>query len=469
MPNLMRVCYLVSHGFSARMVLHSRLIEQLNAQSISVQILAPAKAAAGLKVFERENQLTVHSVEYRSNKWIANLADFKRYLREPIRNNAALWSRHQYVLNGGAGSKAKLIARFNYLAHRALYWSKLAQATYNKLDQRIHRSSALIQHLETTLLVSTYPVTAFEVSALLAAKELGIPTVGHLLSWDNITCKGKFTVVPDYFISWGSVMSGELKQFYRVAAERIFECGVPHFDAHREMVSPNILQVELKRLGLIPEKPYLFFGMSAPIFAPHEIDIVERLTQEICNDTFGTDMQLVIRPHPQNVTGNMADASWLPRIQALQGPRIGVNMPLLLDDGLAWNMDQGDLPVLVNLLHGCSVCLNSGSTLSIDALCHQKPVVLTMFDRDDSELPWWKSARRIRDFPHYKTLLSFNGLAAPSNFLQFIGDIKQYLANPLKDLAYRQLSLAQECGQIDGQAPQRVVSSLKQIVAMARR
>ena len=139
-----------------------------------------------------------------------------------------------------------------------MHQSKLAQATYNKIDRRIHRSANLVEQLrqlKPDLLVSSYPVTAFEVSALLAAKELRIPTVGHLLSWDNITCKGKFTVVPDYFISWGNVMSGELQQHYAVAPERIFECGVPHFDAHLQMVNPATLQTELNRLGLKPGKP----------------------------------------------------------------------------------------------------------------------------------------------------------------------------------------------------------------------
>jgi CDP-glycerol glycerophosphotransferase (TagB/SpsB family) len=370
------------------------------------------------------------------------------------------------VSNGCAGRKNQLVAKFNYLAHRALFKSKLAQATYNKLDRRMHRSASIIQYLkqlQPDLLISTYPVTDFEVSALLAAKELGITTVGHLLSWDNITCKGRFTVVPDYFISWGRVMTGELQQHYGIAAERIFECGVPHFDAHLEMVNPAILHSELARLGLNPQNPYLFFGMSAPIFAPHEIDIVERLAQEVRSDTFGADMQLVVRPHPQNVTGNMADASWLPRIKALAGTRVAVNMPMLLEDGLSWNMDQGDLPVLVNLLNGCSICLNSGSTLSIDALCHHKPVVLTMFDRDDCALPWWKSARRIREFPHYAKLLSFEGLSAPESFRGMIEEIQQYLLDPETRKAARELALQMECGTVDGLASKRVSQALVEI------
>jgi hypothetical protein len=459
-----KVCYLISHGFSARMVLHSGLMDHLLSGSTSVQILTHAKGSQSLVPFEKDG-LSVHGIAHRSSKWIANLADFKRYLREPIRQNAALWSRHQYLANGCAGSKARLIARFNYFAHMALHKSRLAQAVYGRIDRRLHRSTELIgllERLRPDVLVSTYPVTAFEVSALLAAKELGIPTVGHLLSWDNITCKGKFTVVPDYFICWGNVMTSELKQHYGVAPERIFECGVPHFDAHRELIDASILSRELKRMGLSAERPYLFFGMSAPIFAPHEIDIVEHLAKEVRSGTFGADMQMIVRPHPQNVTGNMADASWLPRIRAIQGPRVGVNMPVLSDDGLAWNMDQGDLPVLVNLLSGCAVCLNSGSTLSIDAIAHDKPVVLTVFDAD-RDLPWWKSARRIPDYPHYRKLLEFKGVSPAGSFLELVDAIKCELEDPSHRQGGRQETIRQECFAIDGKSSQRVASAIAAI------
>ena len=116
---------------------------------------------------------------------------------------------------------------------------------------------------------------------------------------------------PDYYLSWGPVMSEELAKCTACDSDRIFECGVPHFDEHKRLVDISYRSTVLRQLGLDPDRPYLLFGMSAPIFAPREIDIVEWLAEQVNGGRFGGDLQLIIRPHPQNVAGDMADPSWL--------------------------------------------------------------------------------------------------------------------------------------------------------------
>ena len=454
----MKVCYALTNGFSARMVLHSQLTPELNQRGVLTQILCEESTAESLQNFASES-VQIHSAAYEKGKIRMSIGDARRYLREPIRNNAALWSRHQYFANGMAGRYAKYRAKFNYVLHRLFYRSRLAHWSFGKLDRYLHRSRAIrekLLELRPDVVVSTYPVSSFEVSFLLEAAKLGIPTVGHLLSWDNITCKGRFTVVPDYFVSWGPVMSQELKEHYDISPERIFECGVPHFDAHKNMVSSDRLQQIMRDLNLDPAKPYLFLGMSAPIFAPHEIDIVEWLAARIREDEFGKDMQLVVRPHPQNVTGNMADESWLPRLKNISGDRVALNLPKITSGGLAWDMEVDDLGVLVNLLAGCSVSMNSGSTLSIDALAHNKPVVLTMFDADKTDLPWWKSAARIRQYPHYEKLIGLGGVSVVGSYSEMTQTIQNYLADDRHLLDDRKQTLAMECLQIDGDSSRRI-------------
>jgi hypothetical protein len=415
--------------------------------------------------------LSVVTVPAKKSRFQLTLNDARRYLREPIRDNAALWSRHLYLANGMAGRYAKYRAKFNYLAHRMLYGRSWAHRAFDALDRRQHRSAAIrekIAEINPDLLVATYPVTSFEASCLLEAQSLGIPTVGHLLSWDNITCKGRFTALPDQFVSWGPIMTAELREHYRIERGRVFECGVPHFDAHRQLVDRDCSGTTLRAMGLEPARPFLMFGMSAPIFAPHEIDIVEWLAEQIARDRFGSEMQLVVRPHPQNVSGNMADKGWLPRLKALVGPRVGLNLPLLTEAGLDWDMQQDDLKILVNLLAGCSINLNSGSTLSIDALAHGKPVIVTMFDAD-RELPWWKSARRIADYPHYQTLLKLKGVSVASSFGSLGEEIDAYLANPTRRQDERRQTIAAECHAIDGNSSRRVAEALARIAASSQK
>jgi hypothetical protein len=249
-----------------------------------------------------------------------------------------------------------------------------------------------------------------------------------------------------------------------VARERIRECGVAHFDAHRAVVAPDRQAASVQRLGLDPERPYLFFGMSSPVFAPAEIEIVEWLAQEVRSGAFGERMQLIVRPHPQNVQGAMADLSWLPRLEALKGPRVAVDIPSLAGGQLPWTMEEADLPRLANLLAGCSTCLNSGSTLSIDAILHDKPVVMTAFDADQ-ELPWWRSARRLPEYPHLAKVLRLGGIRVARSFPELRTAIQEYLADPARDRAGRAAVRSEECGACDGRSSSRIADALAALAA----
>ena len=463
------ICYLVAHGFSARMLLHSQLTHHFRDAGYKLVMLVADSAVNSFSNID-ESLIKLESVKSQKTHLLMSLTDARRYLKEPIRENAALWSRHLYWSNGMGGKLAKYRAKLNYVAHRILFRCRPLHKVFNWIDHWAHSDKAMrdkLKEIAPDVIVSTYPVAQLETTALLEAKKLNIRTVGHLLSWDNITCKGLFSVVPDHFVTWGPIMDEELSEFYGVEPARKHACGVPHFDAHLELVDQEFNQDVLTELGLDPNKPYLFFGMSAPIFSPHEIDLVEWFAKEIERGTFGDDMQLIVRPHPQNVTGNMADDSWLPRLQKLPSDRVALNYPRLTDQGLSWNMATEDLKVLVNLLAGSSVCFNSGSTLSIDALAHNKPVIVTLFDADRTDLPWWKSARRIHEYPHYKKLLAMGGVVPVNDFDELITETKAFLSEPDRLIDQRTETLRRECTAVSGSC-QRVVQAFDKILGQSR-
>jgi CDP-glycerol glycerophosphotransferase (TagB/SpsB family) len=267
----------------------------------------------------------------------------------------------------------------------------------------------------------------------------------------------------DHFIVWGEVMYQELKGHYGISDDKIHKCGVPHFDHHIQVREAPAYRDLVAELGLHPQKPYLFFAMSSPRFAPREMDIVERLAANIEQDHFGPDLQLIVRPHPQNVQGFMADHSWLSRMEALQSERVAVDFPRLNKSKMRWSMQQKDMDRLSNLLTGCSICLNSGSTVSIDALMHNKPVVLTSFD-DDAQLNYWKSARRLVDYAHLRKFVELGGAKVVRSTEALNKLIEKYLEDPDFDLSTRRFALEKECFRDDGQATDRVLRAVNDIL-----
>jgi hypothetical protein len=219
---------------------------------------------------------------------------------------------------------------------------------------------------------------------------------------------------------------------------------------------------------LKPDKPYLFFGMSAPIFSPYEIELVEWLARAVEAACFGPNMQLVVRPHPQNVQGHMADTDWLPRLDALSSRRVAIDYPILENSGLPWDMNECDLPKLANLLAGCAVSLNVGSTLAIDAILHDKPVVLPLFDAGH-QIPWWQGSGRSLSYIHIDKLVKRGGVRVVRSFAEMTQAIQAYLQDPTLDRDGRTKTRNEETGPSDGRASERVADALAHYLQLSQR
>ena len=463
------VVYVISHGFAARMILHSNLLEHTRALGLSVAIVSPDIDEPSLRERAEVLGVSLHQApQSDGSSWVQTR--LRPYLYEDVLGNPALRAKHLRALHTGS-AKRRLEERLKLLLNRTLRAIPALRKLFAHVERRSLRSrphEALLEELQPTLLVSTYPINPLECHMLYAAQRLDIKTVGHLLSWDNITCKGRFPVVPDRFIAWGPVMNEELAQYYGVPSDDAHCVGVPHFDRHSKDLSAERTDTHLRDLSLDPTKPYLFFGMSAPYFAPREIDIVEWLAKEVESGRFGPDLQLLVRPHPQNVQGDLADESWLPRLKRLPSARVAVDWPTLRPSRLLWSMDVADLGRLAHLLSGAAVTLNTGSTLSIDAIVHDRPVVLTSFDADEV-LPWWQSARRAAEYQHMAKLIEMEGLTVARSYEALVDAIGAYLENPSLHAPGRTTTRERQLTACDGEASSRAAHALQALCQVRAR
>lgn len=462
------VCYVISHGFAARMLLQTGLIRQLAESGKSIAIIAPDAGDENLQALASVDNIRIYESHINLTIWDDDY-NFKRvYYLEDLKSNPVFWEKHLYsILYSKSKHPWKRIRPFYYyLIHQLIRFFPAIRERFKKTEEKhlvSRKATALIRQINPRLLIATYPVNYLEAKMLYAARREGVATMIHLLSWDNITSKGIFPVVPDYFIAWGEIMYEELKAYYGLPDEQIHICGVPHFDQHIQVKAHPTYEKNVADLRLDPDKPYLFFAMSSPRFAPREIDVVEWLSARIKAGDFGPDLQLIVRPHPQNVQGSLADLRWLKRLDALQHERTVVDYPRLADSKIRWSMKEEDMQHLSNLLAGCAICLNSGSTVSIDALQFDKPVLLTSFD-GDRQLYYWRSVRRLADYTHQKKFIELGGAEVVRSYADLKQSIMKYLKNPDLNAAQRRNALLRECYRNDGRSTERAVQAVNTVL-----
>jgi hypothetical protein len=98
---------------------------------------------------------------------------------------------------------------------------------------------------------------------------------------------------------------------------------------------------------------------------------------------------------------------------------------------------------------------------------HHKPVILTSFD-GGHKLPYWNSARRLKDYAHLAKFIGEGGAAPVTSYAELTELIEKFLKQPDHLADRRKNALYRECYKDDGGATARVVSSFNQMLSASR-
>ncbi len=209
-----------------------------------------------------------------------------------------------------AGLEKSLPPRVNRYMKRRIVRSVLSRPAVLRLWRRIETSgssSELVRELLRELapdvvLVSptVWPKNPVEADYMYAARKLGIPTVGYLNSWDNLTSKGTVHVLPDVFIVWNEALAAEAEQIHLIPRKIISVTGAPHLDHFFEL-RPSLPRAEITRaLGCPDDGPYIVYLCSSRTLIADETHIVTGLADALARELPEGAPTIVVRPHPVN-------------------------------------------------------------------------------------------------------------------------------------------------------------------------
>lgn len=181
------------------------------------------------------------------------------------------------------------------------------QRALRKVESLAPPDSAIARWLEENkpdAVVASPFIFAFsiEVDYIKAAKALGIPTVVIVASWDNLTTKGTFQIIPDVILVWNYALLEEAVKLHNVPRHKIFVTGAPVFDPWFNM-QPSLDRLSFcRQVGIDPDRPFVVYLCSSGFIAQDETKFVYDLAKSlsVCSDTNIRDMILLVRPHPAN-------------------------------------------------------------------------------------------------------------------------------------------------------------------------
>jgi len=373
------------------------------------------------------------------------------------------------VARAGKGKRRIAIAAARWIGRGA---AALGGARW--LDRRL---AAVVEDLpETTryraLLAEMRPAVLFSsnqrpygiLPAVLAARSLGIPTATCIFSWDNLTSKGPIAAPFDHYLVWGDLMARELRQFYpEIPADRIHVVGAVQFDPHADASLLWPREDFFRRIGADPARPLLCYSSGEPFNSPEDQDHVELLLNLIRQGRIAGNPQVVLRPTPT------ADARRFAAVRRRHPELIYSKPDWLVAEDTSWETWaqalplEGDVALLANLAHHADMNISVASTMTLDFLAHNRPVVNVAFDIADPppfDRPLWEY---YYQFEHYQPVVKAGAALFSRSVDEFVEHINMYLAKPRLHDENRRRLLEQELGVPMGEASPRIVETLLQI------
>jgi len=292
------------------------------------------------------------------------------------------------------------------------------------------------------------------------AQKMGIATAAFIFSWDNLTSRSRIFVPYDYYLMWNEGMKAQLlEQYPEIKPEQVFVTGTPQFDFHfkPEFCLPR---AELcNRLGLDPQRPFILYttGMDTDFLDEHKIvEAVIRFLQETDLDP---KPQLVVRTYIKGTT---------PEMKALgeKGFPDVVFPPILWDR--QWVMPlYEDLYIYTSLLQHCALGINAASTVSLELMMLDKPVINLGFEPPGSNLPHWSRFSRHVGYEHYRPVAQSGGVMVARSLDDLRSMIRRGLAEPEADSEKRKEFIqGMFDGRVDGSAGRRVAVKLIELAAV---
>lgn len=145
------------------------------------------------------------------------------------------------------------------------------------------------------VIVPSSGIDSMIVDATRCARELGIPVLGVMYNWDNLSSKAAFAVEPDYLGLVGTQSAEHARSIHGIGPERVAVLGSPYIDLHFH-----------HQAGSAPSPhdfPYvLFAGCYQPF---DELDALRRLEDVIEREGLG--LKVVYLPHPRRLKRDVDD------------------------------------------------------------------------------------------------------------------------------------------------------------------
>lgn len=317
----------------------------------------------------------------------------------------------------------------------SILWAESLQFLFFSKNKITQSYLKVLKEDQPTHLFFTHQRPPFLAPFLSAAQQLKIPSGTFIFSWDNLASKGRMLGSFDYFLVWSQLMQSELLYFYpKVKKDKVKVVGTPQFEPYVMPKYESTPDEFYAKFQLDANLKTICYSCADVSIGGNDSIVIRAIANAIQKNAIATKVQLLVRTSPAE------DDS---RFKALQEeyPEIRWNVPkwILTRDNHAetWSQripSEEDIKDLRSLLEYVDLNINMCSTMSLDFMLFDKPVINTVFGNPENGL---YNDQRFLNFDHYKKVVDSQSVTIAKNETELITQINQALSKPKERTAER--------------------------------
>lgn len=292
-------------------------------------------------------------------------------------------------------------------------------------------------------------------AAIEYCRKRNIPTICVLESWDILTNRGSLYSFPDALLVWNELIGEQAVRYHQFPAERIRATGIPSFDIYARPESYPGEAEWRQDNGLPPTGPVITYSLSSMHIYEAEDVVIQSLIDARKRGELPADASILVRFHPSAVDDVVA------RYRAMEG--VVLQFPSKTFAHRQNDETAGtSMMMLAATMRYSAVVINVFSTLCLEAVCCDTPVVVVNYD--PKSLPPLRSVKRYLKFLHIKELLDFDAVDVANSTADLVAAVARGISQPDLRRRQRRQCAERETFGMDGQATARTAKILCELI-----
>ncbi|OGF74166.1 hypothetical protein A2W54_00745 [Candidatus Giovannonibacteria bacterium RIFCSPHIGHO2_02_43_13] len=409
-------------------------------------------------VFLMANQVRIdyYKKEFNGPRMHYEVADFTKKRGKNLEN---LFSKLKYLLLRTETTDLRRRMKFEENGGRLSYLANLAfnrifarsfiRRIVRVLDYALIRNNnfkAIFEKYKPDVVLLANLFDDPEIHILREAKKRGIKTIGFANTWDKVTARCIWRLLPDTAIVYNDILKQEMAEHNEMYPDNIFVSGIPQYDLYfRE--KPASRELFFDSIGIEPRKKLLVYAPNGKYSSGSDGSMIDLLHSLIGGGVFGNSEMLVrFQPNDSVDKKELANRPWLK--YQIPGIRFETSR------GGDWDMNSEDIRTLLNTLFHADLFICHTSSLSVDAAVFDKPVINMKFDLGNISQDAFNT--RFYRMTHYKRAIDSGGIRVVNNEQELVDWAKKYLNNPRTDEEGRARLTREQVQFFDGKSGERI-------------